>query len=264
MWSTGIDPIMGAIPECKDHFDSKNFSVVCAPIDHYAVIKGIPLGSKGSLTRDYKPIHIPVVGSLYKKETIPGISYANIELTTTIRDGIIAEITPELNVTLNGVLIAVSPKLTTTKTGKEKARSQSEKLRFCKAVVWALVHDENCLNDKLSEIGYVSPVKECEINIDHIVENITLSPFPGPGIVEEIEYTEMYAYRQKERDDRETIIKEYDDDPEESPYEITGAYLNPENNPESADEIINAFCKKPISPGTYYPHIRCYIQEVPV
>jgi len=251
---TGIIP---ARPEYEDH-EYAEFFTFKAPIDHYAVIKGIPLGSKGSLTRDYKPIHIPAVGSLYKKETIPGISYASIGLTTTIQDGIIAEITPELNVTLNGILIAVSPKLTTTKNGKEKARTQSEKLRFCKAVIWALVHDENCLNDKLSEIGYVSPVKECEINIDHIVENITLSPFPGPGIVEEIEYTEMYAYRQNQKDLERSLHEELSDMDHDEIW--NNVSLDQENNPESADEIIQAFCK---NAGTYYPHLKVYIQEVP-
>lgn len=59
MWSNGINPIMGIIPACQDHFDFKNFSCIRAPIDHYAVIKGTPLGSKGALSRDYTPIHIP-------------------------------------------------------------------------------------------------------------------------------------------------------------------------------------------------------------
>ena len=233
-----------------------------APIDHYAVTKG----SNDKKSPNYTPgchqkkpaINLPVVGSLYKKETIPGISYANIELTTTIRDGIIAEITPELNVTLNGILIAISPKYATTKTGKLTARTQAVRLKFCKAVIWALMNDETSLKDKLSDIGYVPPVNDSVK--DFMIENITMSPYPGPAIVEEIEYTEMYAYREKERDAINTIIIEYGDDPGESPYEIAGSYLDQENNPESADEIINAFCK---NAGTYYPHLKVYIQEVP-
>lgn len=248
---TGIIP---ARPAYEDHEFPELFTFK-APIDHYAVIKGIPLGSKGSLTRDYNPIHIPAVGSLYKKETIPGTNYTGIELTTTIQDGIIAEITPDLNVTLNGVLIAVSPKLTTTKTGKEKARTQAEKLRFCKAVIWALINDETSLKDKLIDIGYVPPVNDSVK--DFMIEEITMSPYPGPGIVEEIEYTEMYAYRHDLKDLSEMLHEELSDmDHDEIWNNIS---LNQENNPESADEIINAFCT---IPGTYYPHIRCYIQEV--
>lgn len=84
----------------------------------------------------------------------------------------------------------------------------------------------------------------------------------------------IYALcRQKERDDRETIIKEYDDDPIESPYETTGSYLDVDNNRETADEIIRSFCEMPviqpkIPAGTCrswsLPHIRCTILEVPV
>lgn len=166
-----------------------------------------------------------------------------------------------MDVTLNGVIIASAPKFTTTKTGKEKARTQAQKLRFCKAVIWGLMDDENALKDKLSEIGYRVPAHESD-PVDQLVENITMSPYPGPAIVEEIEYTEAYEYRQKIRDDMNTIIINFDDDPEESPYEITGAYLNPENNLESPEEIINAFCTIPAA-GTYYPHLRVYIQEVP-
>lgn len=239
-------------------------------VDHTCTDIKERLRPGGIAKRQYSP-KWATLGSIYTKHPVKGLNYNDIGLTTTIKEGVIAEITENLDVTLNGVIIAVSPKLTTTKTGKEKARSQSDKLRFCKAVVWALINDETSLKDKLSDIGYVPPTNDTVK--DFMIENITMSPFPGPAIVEEIEYTEMYAYRQKERDDRETIIKEYDDDPMESQYETTGSYLDADNNLETADEIVRSFCDIPViqpkpPAGPYrswsLPHLRCTILEVPI
>jgi len=124
----GINILTGIVPGTDNvnyrYNDYDCISTVFA-IDHNAVIKGVPLGSKGSLTRDYTPIRIPEVGSLYKKERIPGLSYSSIDLTTTIKPGIIAEIGSDMCVYLNHVLIAVSPGTTTTKTGKLTSRTQA-------------------------------------------------------------------------------------------------------------------------------------------
>ncbi|MDD2246354.1 MAG: hypothetical protein PHC39_04650 [Proteiniphilum sp.] len=253
---TGIIP---AMPSYDEHEYPELFTFK-TPVDHYSITKG----SNDKKSPNYTPgchqkkpaINIPVVGSLYKKETFPGISYTHIELTTKIQDGIIAEITPKLNVLLNGVLIAESPKLTTTKSGKEKARTQAERLRFCKAVVWALINDEMSLKDKLLEIGCIQPVNDSVK--DFMIEEITMSPYPGPGIVDEIRYTEEYAYLTAQKDLSILLKNELADMAESEVWDRIS--LEVENNPESVEEIINAFCK---IPGTYYPHLKVYIQEVP-
>lgn len=253
----GINILTGIVPSPDSdnvNYRYNDYEIISNvfSIDHYAVYPGLPLGSKGSLKRAYNPPSIPTIGSLYRKETFPGISYANIGLSEKIQDGITAEITPRMDVTLNGVIIASAPKFTTTKTGKEKARTQAQKLRFCKAVIWGLMNDENTLKDKLSEIGYTTQAKtEIPDPVDYLIENITMSPFPGPAFLDIMPYDQYVV---------DTLTKEIDDEGPESIYDITGSFLDADNNPETADQIINAFCTIP--PGRYYPHLKVYIQEI--
>lgn len=181
--------------------------------------------------------HSPVTKRSYHPKSV---SYAGIKAETQVwsrgDDPIIAVIQ---GTSVSLVCAGVSYCVCSAPAGKSK----SDQAKFCKAVVRSFLDDPSNVWDYVP-LNAV-PEKEPAVCLDNVVENITLSPFPGPAIVEEIEYTEMYAYREKERDAINTIIIEYGDDPEESPYEITGRYLNQENNPETSTEIINAFCKSP-------------------
>lgn len=181
MWPTGINSITGIIPACQDNFDSDNFSIIRAPIDHYSVIKGNP----DNITR-CRPVTIPKVGSLVgiHKPAIP--TYSTIELQTTIHDpdnyDILhtAEISPGMDVLLNGVLIASAPENKQMITGKNKKLTQTERARFCRGVVWWLMNDQTCLKDKLSEIGYNAPAP---IPAHEAIQDTTITPvkqYPFP------------------------------------------------------------------------------------
>ena len=47
-------------------------------------------------------------------------------------------------------------------------KTKAFKERFCKAVIWSLINDDECLKDKLAEIGIITAEPEKEI--DHIQE----------------------------------------------------------------------------------------------
>jgi hypothetical protein len=223
MWSTGINALTGIIPACQDHFDSDNFSKVKAPIDHYARLK------KGSPTtgRHYPargPV-IPKVGSLIgePKPAVP--SYSGIQNENTIHHPdnyeilITAEIREDLNVYLNGTFIAESPKLKRNAKGKDIQTTQAEKARFCRGVIWWLMNDENCLKDKLSEIGYIFPAPVVIQETDQIeeisIESITGSVYPGAGLIAvPVDHDQEYY------NDRMIIVKDLvDEGPEDPQYE---------------------------------------------
>jgi len=252
----GINALTGIVP-IPDQYDivhnAKTLSKIFA-VDHYAFPgKGSPC-KKGYLMG----FAVPKVGSLVGPHKYSTPQYGGIQDETEIHDPtnyeilIHAEITPGMDVLLNGVLIASAPVYKQQVTGKTKKLTQPERARFCRGVIWWLLNDENCLKDKLSEIGYTTQAKtEIPDPVDYLIENITLSPFPGPAFLDIMPYDQYVV---------DTLTKEIDDEGPESIYDITGSFLNPENNPESADQIISAFCTIP--PGRYYPHLKVYIQEI--
>lgn len=256
MFYEGINALTGIIP-IPDQYDithnAENISKVFV-VDHYHVCKGSPC-KPGYLMG----FAVPKVGSLVGPHKFTAPSYSEIKTEMEIHDPndyeirINAEITPGMDVLLNGILIASAPEYKQQKTGKTKKLTQPERARFCRGVIWWLINDAECLKDKLVEIGYVTPGKiETPDPVDYLIENITLSPFPGPACLDIIPYDQYVV---------DTLTKELIEEGPESPYEITGSYLDADNNPETADQIINAFCIIPT--GRYYPHLRVYIQEVP-
>jgi hypothetical protein len=186
-------------------------------IDHYAVMKkGSPAKSRAYPKRG--PV-IPAVGSLrgVHKPSIP--SYSDIETENTIHDPadyeiiIKAEITPGMDVLLNGILIASAPENKQMVTGKNKKLTQPERARFCRGVIWWLMNDQICLKDKLSEIGYRAPVA-MPVPVtaeDLLVEHITGTALPGPGLIPVMEY-DLYV---------ESVIQKemIDEGPEDPVYE---------------------------------------------
>ena len=228
MWSTGINALTGIIPACEDHHDINNFSRIKKPIDHYATCgKGSPSKSKRSWAQ------IPKVGSLIGIHKIWVPSYSEVETENTIHDPddysihIPAEIREDMNVYLNGVFIAESPKLKKNARGKDIQTTSAEKLRFCRGVIWWLMNDETCLKDKLSEIGYMSPVPVPVVvpAEDNLVEHITGSALPGPGLIPvPVDHDQEYY------NDRMTILKDLIDEGTEDPEcerdEITDHNIN--------------------------------------
>lgn len=272
MWSTRFNPITGIIPACQDHFDSDNFSKVKAPIDHYARLKkGSPTTGRHYPTRGPA---IPKVGSLIgePKPSVP--SYTGIQNENTIHHPddyevlITAEIREDLNVYLNGVLIAESPKLKRNARGKDIQTTQAEKARFCRGVIWWLMNDEICLKDKLSEIGYcapapvVIPAVPAMVPADISIESITGSVYPGYGLIDgEIKYSAEYAYELIQKETRDTIKNELIDEGSDDPgYDI----LDDAFNPEPAAEIIRAFDQGPgikQFPAGWINHLKITITE---
>ena len=110
----------------------------------YKNLKGSP--EKNTIHSRTKGPIIPVVGSIYNSNgPLPGVpSYSKIGNETILSDPDNyeikhrIEITPLMDVSFNGVIIARSPKLKKNAKGKDIARTQAEKLKFCKAVVWGI------------------------------------------------------------------------------------------------------------------------------
>lgn len=102
----------------------------------------------------------------------PGPSYNKIGLINTY-DGNTIEIR-DTEVYLNGSFIARAP------TGKSKA----QKDRFCKAVIWGLMNDEEALKDKLKEIS-AGPVLSPEAFIQDLKDQIEKVPVKVPAKVKE-------------------------------------------------------------------------------
>jgi len=94
----------------------------------------------------YRPI---ILGSIIKSSnSLSGPSYKEIKTETIInRDGTGAPLNKaeikDNQVFLNDILIASAP------SGKTKAQRE----KFCKAIVWSLMNDSECLKDKLREIS---------------------------------------------------------------------------------------------------------------
>ena len=228
-----FNALSGVIPLCADHFDFKDFSIVQKPIDHYSGIKGNgPCGKPGTSTRAYNPPVIPNVGSCYGVHKLTAPSYSEIGNTNTIHYPgdyetlITAEITPEMDVRLNGVLIAGAPEYRQMKNGKSKKCTQIERSRFCRDVIWFLMNDETCLKDKLQEIGYSVPVVPSVPIIadvtDHIIEHITGSDLPGPGALESAMSNKHFLDEETSAETADILTRDILDEAERDPVEITG------------------------------------------
>ncbi len=156
-------------------------------IDHYQKMKpGSPTKSK----RRRGPV-IPAVGSLIGVAKVSVPSYSEITEETTIHDPdnydilYTVEITPFMDVRINGILIASAPEYRHLSTGRTKKITQAERARFCRGVVWWLLNDQTCLKDKLAELSIVpvpAPVPVV-VPADAGIEGITGSPYPGPALI---------------------------------------------------------------------------------
>lgn len=132
------------------------------PIDHYSVL----IGQKGfhgkydhktgknkptERSGDYRYTPI-VLGWIVRKsmgELKGNVSYSRIDQDNEINDPDNYEIkhkviiNKDYSVSLNDRLIASAP--------TKKTRAFKE--RFCKAIIWSLMNDQDCLRDKLKEIS---------------------------------------------------------------------------------------------------------------
>jgi len=170
----GIIPI---IPTSRSSAqDDKKFlwlSTILKPVDHYHM----PEGSKGfhgkydhktgknkPTTRSGSWRYVPItLGTKETGKSHGNVSYSGINSDNQIRDPVNGEIWHKITIRdhqvfLNDILIGTAP------AGKTKAQKE----KFCKAVIWSLMNDPECLKDKLSEIGIITA--EPEKVIDHIQE----------------------------------------------------------------------------------------------
>ena len=161
----GIIPI---IPTSKSTAqDDKKFhwlSTILKPVDHYH----LPEGSKGfhgkydhktgknkPTTRSGSWRYVPItLGTKETGKSHGNVSYSGINQDNQISDPVNDEICHKITIQdyqvfLNDIPIGTAPE------GKTKAF----KGKFCKAVVWSLMNDPECLKDKLAEITG-SPVTE--------------------------------------------------------------------------------------------------------
>jgi hypothetical protein len=245
--TSGIIPI----PAYNTPYDMDSLSMVRKPIDHYAKVSGCD-PKRSTCKRAYTPLHIPAVGSCYGKHPIKGLNYNDIGLTQKIQDGVIAEIREDMNVYLNGVFIAESPKLKRNAKGKDILTTQPEKLRFCKAVIWALLNDEISLKDKLADIGYIPPVNDTVK--DFMFEEITMSPYPGIGETNLV----MDAMNDEiDRDNLSSLLHEELSDMDHEEYE---GYFKDQNDSEIREYLSSITPVNVISKWSM-PHLRISIIE---
>ena len=195
------------------------------------------------------------------------VSYAGIKAETQVwargDDPIIAVIQ---GTSVSLVCVGVSYCVCSAPAGKSKTIQD----KFCRAVVRSFLDDPENVWD------YV-PLYAVPEKAPAEIEDLSL---PEPCTFEELQYMgQLDPYDEYEITGHPNaelvlagktlypVIKDHPIriDEELSEMELDEIYnnvsLDQENNPERADEIINAFCTIPA--GTYYPHIRCYIQEVP-
>jgi hypothetical protein len=261
----GINAVSGIIPvpAYNTVYDLNSLSMVRKPVDHYARLES---GDPKNNRRKYSPPVIPKVGSLIGAHKIPVPTYSGIVEQNQIHDpdnyDIIhrIEITPEMNVYLNDINIGGAPEYKQLVTGKTKKLTQPERLRFCKGICWFLMNDQICLKDKLKEIGYCTPAVSDEvISVDHIIEHLTGTDYPGSGAIEN--YPVNFDI---ERENIESML--YEELTELSTYtpdEITG------DDHESDNGLLEWYwpdvMKEAFKDGLaykYYPHLKVSICEV--
>lgn len=139
--------------------------------------------------------------------------------------------------------------------------SKAKKTAFLKAVVRTLMDDpENIFRyikpGQVQETApAVGPATAQASAPETVIENITLSPFPGPGALDqnpvnfEIERENLSDLLSEELSDMGT--SEYDD-----------ALLLPEFNREDPEEVIKAFSEpEKVTPAGWIPHLRLSITE---
>jgi hypothetical protein len=248
---TGIIPV----PAYNTPFDIDSLSMIRAPVDHYARVPGND-PKRSTLKRKYNPPVIPAVGSLRGVHVYTKPSYSTITLQNQTHDPdnyeIIhtMEITPGMDVLLNGILIASAPEYSHQVTGKSKKITQTERARFCRGVIWWLMNDQTCLKDKLQEIGYITPVEiPAVIDPEISIESMTGSVYPGPGVLHKETWMDelpVIAEESMIRSDIEEMVL----DAREKEYDALD------------QEIIAAFEPvKAVRPAGWIPHLRLSIIE---
>jgi hypothetical protein len=142
----GIYINMGIVPVPDDHGYEckvggfKNLFTI-RYLDHHKAMKKSGPSKSG---RKYKPIHIPAVGSLYNKTSIPGISYTGIsDDNQYYRGGVEHRITiVDHQVFIDGMKVTSAP----------AHMKPTPALRFCKAVITSLITDEENFDNQYSRI----------------------------------------------------------------------------------------------------------------
>jgi len=254
-------------------------------IDHYAY----PSGSKPEKSKRVRGPIIPEVGSIYRSNgALPyKPSYSRIEDITTLSDPNnydlkhIIEI-KNYEVFFNGSIIARAP--LTHNNGKKFTIAQ--KAQFCKAVVYSIIpgeikrpikdHPSKCvvyesipddeyLKELIAQCPAIVPQKEAQempaiIPEDIIIENITLSPYPGIGILEKAMTNKNWL----EIEDREYAIRDIKTDLIEDMYPMGSEYdsLSLENEYNRGEEIELYNLLNPVIVQKYnVPHLRLSIIE---
>jgi hypothetical protein len=248
---------------------------------------------------DHKIIHwsteIPAIGSLRGKDSFPLISYAKIPLTGVLV--VPAEIVPqtkdkpgyektpekaysyeicENRITIDGYFVVDAP----DKRDNGKKYNATEKKRFCLAIIWQLMNDEGSLRDQISQLGTsevprviresvsvpVLAVPAMVDPVDHIIEHITGSDLPGPGIFADVALSHII----NDEVDRENLESDLSELREWSTADETGDNFPAENFElkEYWPGVIQGLCKNDIPPAVpaerpcgYLPWLRVTITE---
>ena len=208
---------------------------------------------------------VPEVGSLYRSNGIlpykPSYAYikngeytqtiAGLEYTFKIINNAVFITQHSLFV---GDLLIVNAPNKFTKTKKET---------FCKAVIHSMVNDQDCFFEQLDRV--MDKQKEAQeipaiIPEDIVIENITLSPYPGMGILEKAMTNKNWL----EIEDREYAIRDIKTDLIEDMYPMGSEYdsLSLENEYNRGEEIELYNLLNPVIVQKYnVPHLRLSIIE---
>ena len=283
----GINALMGIIP-IPDQYDinhnAKRINTVYT-IDHYAY----PSGSKPEKSKRVRGPIIPEVGSIYRSNgALPyKPSYSRIEDITTLSDPDNYELKHVIEIKnnevfFNGSIIARAP--LTHNNGKKFTIAQ--RAQFCKAVVYSIIpgeikrpikdHPSKCvvyesipddeyLKELIAQYPAIMPQKEDQeipaiIPEDIVIENITLSPYPGMGILEKAMTNKNWL----EIEDREYAALDIKTDLIEDMYPMGSEYdsLSLENEYNRGEEIELYNLLNPVIVQKYnVPHLRLSITE---
>ena len=285
----GINALMGIIP-IPDHYDINHNATrinTVYTIDHYAY----PSGSKPEKSKRVRGPIIPEVGSIYRSNgALPyKPSYSRIEDITTLSDPDNYELKHVIEIKnyevfFNGSIIARAP--LTHNNGKKFTIAQ--KAQFCKSVIWGIdpsyqgyitkrvkntngqmedqeFKDDLYFRELIAQYPAIVPQKEAQeipaiIPEDIVIENITLSPYPGMGILEKAMTNKNWL----EIEDREYAIRDIKTDLIEDMYPMGSEYdsLSLENEYNRGEEIELYNLLNPVIVQKYnVPHLRLSIIE---
>ena len=284
----GINALMGIIP-IPDHYDINHNATrinTVYTIDHYAY----PSGSKPEKSKRVRGPIIPEVGSIYRSNgALPyKPSYSRIEDITPLSDPDNYELKHVIEIKnyevfFNGSIIARAP--LTHNNGKKFTIAQ--KAQFCKSVVYTIipqtkyikvynkserkdmdvcVPDDEYLKELIAQYPAIVPQKEAQeipaiIPEDIVIENITLSPYPGMGILEKAMTNKNWL----EIEDREYAIRDIKTDLIEDMYPMGSEYdsicLENEYNRGEEIELYNLLNPVVIVQKYNVPHLRLSIIE---